>query len=533
MLLIKDAFMLGHPKRRRFDYVFENYAATYYSLSNQIATWPRTTEEQRALGRAAKGAGTTQPIRRFKLFMRDGIRGLIGEWPLDHVTLWKVGKALANVANRSTGEKAQFVIAHDGREDADRIAARVAAGLNAAGATVLYADRLPTPAVACLTDKLSLSGGIMVTASHSIHTMNGLKLFWKNGKRIPDNIENEIERECETYDRGSYAGQTSKPLEIDPLLRAQYVVHLREPIEALGRPFKVAVDCANGAVSGLVNEVFKKTEVELDVLSDIPNGRNINFRCGSTHLENLGQSERLRRAHFGVAFDGDGDRILFLLPDGHFIDGDQILLSLAIHFRKGDRLKENRVVGTDVSSFALEQALQARGIEFERAPVGDKHVLRLMESQGSVLGGEPSGNIIISDRTPSGDGLVTLTEILLMMADTGKDFTSIFPCLPVFHQVTLEVLVRETLPFESFDRVNRSVDQARVALGSSGRVVVRYSETEPVARITVEAADAEIVRELASRIASTIDAAIGMSHLRRSPPSSRRIGRNRASRQDK
>jgi phosphomannomutase len=412
MLLIKDAFMLGHPKRRRFDYVFENYAATYYSLSNQIATWPRNTEEQRVLGSAAKRAGSTQPIRKYKLSMRDGVRGLTGEWPLDRVTLWKIGKALANSSSCSVGDRAQFVIAHDGREGADEVAARVAAGLQFVGARVLYGGCLPTPAVAFLTKKLDLSGGVMVTASHSIHTMNGLKLFWKHGKRVPDHVESEIEKECEAYDNRSYSEQISKPLQVDVQLKEQYIKHLREPIEGVGRGHNLVIDCANGACSGLVREVFKHTSIRLDVLNDSPNGRNINLRSGSTHLDSLGQSEQLKRAHLGAAFDGDGDRILFLLPEGRLIDGDQVLLALATHFKNQARLPDNRVVGTELSSIALEQRFQNEAIEFHRAAVGDKHVLKLMESLGSLLGGEPSGNVIIHDRTPSGDGLVALTEVL-------------------------------------------------------------------------------------------------------------------------
>jgi phosphoglucosamine mutase len=352
----------------------------------------------------------------------------------------------------------------------------------------------------------------MVTASHSVHVMNGLKLFCRSGTRLDETQESAIEGETNSYDRVSSQCQFSTPLNDDNSLREKYIGHIKNlsaPIRSA--KLRIAVDCASGAISGLLPEVLKDSTIVIEEINNRPNGRNINVNSGSIHPESLKQSGRLADKDFGCAFDGDGDRILLFSPSGRVVRGDQMLFALARHFKKTGRLKNSAIVGTEVSSLVLERELKVLGIGLHRARVGDKNVAAMLRSNDLVLGGQPSGNLIFLDRAPSGDGIVTLVEVCRLLAEAQKSFDQTFPEFPQFHEVELVAPFHENRPLETFEKIGIAVGKAHERRGTEGRVVVRYSETEPVARITIQGSELDFVTEQARKISEEIDISLGAS----------------------
>jgi phosphoglucosamine mutase len=462
-------------------------------------------------GACAQKAVTIAPVNASpRLFGTDGVRGVAGQFPLDQATVWKLGLALGEVLGRDAARRpVRVVLGEDTRESSAWIARAVAAGLASSGAEVDYAGVMTTPGVAFLTRHHAFTAGVMVSASHNPYRDNGIKVLSNAGTKLSEAIELRIEH---TMDEVRKDAPVSPPaLEPKAELEDHYLDFLEGlagiPAGARGR--RIVVDCANGAASRVAPDLLSRLGIEAHVLNARPDGRNINRECGSLFPEGMAFETRAAGADLGVAFDGDADRAIFSTRSGRVADGDHVLYIAALFLQARSELKGGGVVGTLMTNFALELALARHGLELKRTAVGDRWVLEEMLRSGANLGGEPSGHIIFADRSLAGDGLITLLEVLGIMGETGKSLDDLVAPYAALPQVILNVPVREKLPLESIPEVARACEACRRDIDGNGRLVVRYSGTEPLARVMVEAEDGAAVRRQAEGIAAAIRAAIG------------------------
>ncbi len=451
-----------------------------------------------------------------ELFGTDGIRGLPGEYPLDDRTLYWVGRALGAYLKRA-GDSAgprktatpRVLVGMDTRESGPHIAGQIAAGLADEGVSVASAGVISTPGVACLVRKEQFSAGVVISASHNPYEDNGVKLFAGSGMKFPDEIEEQLEAEIVRHQNGKPPG-TAKQLEADRKLDEDYLEFLRgcalRGANLAG--MKIVLDCANGAASSLGPALFTSLGAKVMAIHDQPNGRNINHNCGSLHPEELQKEVVQEKAALGVAFDGDADRALFVGASGRTVDGDGVLLAAARYLRTTGKLAGTRVVGTTMTNLGLERVLAAEGLSLTRVPVGDRYVLEEMLRSGSNLGGEQSGHIIFLDDATTGDGLLTALKMACLVALCGP-LDALVSDLKVFPQTIVNVKVRAKPPLESLAEVSRTLEEANRALGNSGRVVLRYSGTEPKARVMVEAEHAADVARWSELLATAVRTAIG------------------------
>ncbi len=456
-----------------------------------------------------------------KLFGTDGIRGVAGELPMDRTTVFAVGFCLGQVLQKKSTQPSVeigsgVVIGEDTRESSHWIAETVAAGLRESGATVRSVGVLPTPGLAHTTVAGSFQAGIMVSASHNAYQDNGLKIFSGSGHKLPDEEELFLEAEILNFIADPAATKPyTIPLEAEEELTDSYVHFLREillDVEPMPAR-RVVLDCANGAASSIVRKVFSGIGVEWVFLADTPDGRNINRQCGSLHLENLRQAVLTRNADMGVAFDGDADRALFISSSGRLVDGDGVLLAAARYMNECRGLHGGAVVGTTMSNLGLERALHREGLELIRADVGDKYVLERMRRHGANLGGEQSGHIIFSDLATTGDGLLTALQVFRFMSAKAAPLDQLLAGLEVYPQKIRNVPVREKIPLEKMPRLVERIRASERELAADGRIVVRYSGTEPLARIMVEARTLEQVESHIAAIATSIEHEIGRSEV--------------------
>jgi phosphoglucosamine mutase len=443
-----------------------------------------------------------------KLFGTDGIRGVAGEYPLDAKTIRAIGHALAD---HLLDEPKRVIIGQDTRESSEWIADMLAIGMLEPGAEVESAGVITTPGVAFLARSQRFSAGVVISASHNPWQDNGIKVFGGDGYKLADQTELEIERELfallETAVTPGKTGKISLPG--DARLRAAYVDWLSHPI-AGAEKLTAVVDCANGAASAIAPEVFTRCGLRAEFTHSSPNGRNINENCGALHPEIVGKEVVARKASLGICFDGDADRALFTDAGGHVVNGDAVLLLLARELQQRGALAEDTVVATTMSNMGLEIALRGSGIKLLRAPVGDKYVLEEMQKSGAVLGGEQSGHIILSRESTTGDGLLTAIHVLEVVARSGKSLAELVAGLKVFPQTIKNVRVREKRPLDQIPEVQAAIRSAERELDGNGRVNVRYSGTEPVARVMVEAETEEAVNQHARGIAGAIERALGV-----------------------
>lgn len=444
-----------------------------------------------------------------ELFGTDGIRGIPGTAPLDDATLYATGRGLAEYLRREHGS-AHVLIGMDTRESGPHIAALLAAGLQNSGATVEFAGIITTPGVACLVRHNDYQAGVVISASHNPYYDNGVKLFSHEGMKFPDAEEEKIEQEIERQQTDAVPAN-SPALVGDDSLHDEYLNFLGSRIidGANLSSLRIVLDCANGAAYRLGPELFRSLGADVVAMAVTPDGRNINAGCGSLHLEGLQDSVRGQHAQLGVAFDGDADRSLFVSPRGQVINGDAVLLALARHLKSRNALKHNRVVATSMSNLGLERVLAREGISLARAAVGDRYVLEEMLKSGNNLGGEQSGHIILLDDSPAGDGLLTAVKMASLVSINGS-LEALVQGLKDYPQVIVNVKVREKPPLGSIPQVAQALEQAERELGENGRVVLRYSGTEPLVRVMVEAelkADVDrFSRSIASAVRSTIGA---------------------------
>jgi phosphoglucosamine mutase len=450
-----------------------------------------------------------------KLFGTDGIRGVAGEYPLDKKTVYVIGSALAHHLGGVNGsEKVRVVIGQDTRESSAWIADALTAGLESAGAEVASAGVVTTPAVAYLARTEKFSAGVVISASHNPWQDNGIKIFGHDGYKLADAVEMEIEREIfgqieKNQIQVAAAKKASVPGE--HRLAEMYEKWLAEGVrtEGLGK-LKVVADCANGAASKVAQELFRLCKINATFTHASPNGRNINEKCGALHPDVVAKEVVAQKADIGICFDGDADRALFAEANGNVVNGDAVLLLTAREMKQRGALKQDTVVATTMSNMGLEAALKREGIKMLRAPVGDKYVLEEMRKTGAVLGGEQSGHIIFSDSATTGDGLMTALKVLEVVANNGKSLAELVSDLKVFPQVIKNVKVREKKPIDQIPEVSSAIRSAEQDLKDEGRVVVRYSGTEALCRVMIEAASEQKMKHHADAIAEAIQRVLGV-----------------------
>ncbi len=444
------------------------------------------------------------------LFGTDGIRGVPGTAPLDDATLFATGHALGAYLHREHSA-ARVLVGMDTRESGPHIAAVLAAGLTQAHASVAFAGVITTPGVACLVRQNDFEAGVVISASHNPFHDNGVKLFSHAGMKFPDTTEEALELDILKHrDANPSSLGSASPLAADASLDAEYLAYLRGRVipGAKLAGFRIALDCANGAAYRLGPELFRSLGAEVIPIGVSPDGRNINAGCGSLHLGSLRRCVVEQRATLGVAFDGDADRALFVCEDGRVVNGDGVMLAAARFLKSHDKLKGDRVVGTSMTNLGLERVLAAENIALARTDVGDRYVLEEMLRSGCVLGGEQSGHIIFLDDGPAGDGLLTAVKIASLVSMHGG-LASLINGLKDYPQTIVNVKVRSKPPLDSLPDVARALSEALSALGESGRIVLRYSGTEPLARVMVEAEHDSDVQRYSQSLANVLRASIG------------------------
>lgn len=450
-----------------------------------------------------------------KLFGTDGIRAVAGEAPLDARTIFAVGTALAKRLATS-GTPVRIILGMDTRESGPWIAATLTAGLRAAGAEVVFGGVLTTPAIAFLARKHDYAAGVVISASHNPWQDNGIKIFGGDGYKLPDATELAIEAliEEELVSGRGGATQPEDPASLPAVeenLRTEYVQFLRDAVPELSLDNRcVVIDCANGAASVVAPQLFSELQGTVEVTHASPNGRNINADCGALHPEVVAAEVRERGAVMGFTFDGDADRALFADENGRVINGDAVMLACARDLHARGELAGNVVVATTMSNMGFEAALGRSGIRMLRAPVGDKYVLEEMQRSGASLGGEQSGHILMPAKATTGDGLLTALMVLDVVHRSGKTLGELVADLKNFPQVILNVRVREKKPLEGFPTVVAAIQAAETELHGTGRVVIRYSGTEALARVMIEAEDEGRMRHHAEAIATAIRSELGV-----------------------
>jgi len=451
-----------------------------------------------------------------QLFGTDGIRGIAGEFPLTRESTFLIGRALGHDLLR-VNPRARVVIGQDTRESSRWIADRVALGLASCRVEVHSAGVITTPGVAYLARSRNFDAGVVISASHNPWTDNGIKVFSGDGFKLPDARELAIEREIfsllenpESYPEPAVEPTSSIPGEAG--LRAAYIHWLASDVHTDLGSLRALVDCANGAAAAEAPELFRACRVQASFVHITPDGKNINENCGALHPENVARSVADSKGAFdlGITFDGDADRALFCDDRGRVVNGDAVLLLAAREMQARGVLRGNTVVATTMSNMGLEIALRNSGIRMLRASVGDKYVLEEMMKTGAALGGEQSGHIIFRDGdATTGDGLLTALRVMEVMARTGRPLAELIADLKVFPQRIQNVRVREKVPFDRVPAVQSAIEAAQRELDGNGRVVVRYSGTEALARVMVEAESEEKMNVFTDAIAGAIKSALG------------------------
>jgi phosphoglucosamine mutase len=453
-----------------------------------------------------------------QLFGTDGIRGMAGEFPLTAESTYLIGRALGHDLMRGA-RAAQAVMGQDTRESSGWIADRVAAGLAAVGVEMHSAGVITTPGVAYLARSRGFAAGVVISASHNPWTDNGIKVFSGDGFKLTDARELAIEKEIfALLDRPGAADDTAlkiaRPcLPGETALRKAYIEALAGSVAADLSGLRVLVDCANGAAAAEAPELFRALGVQVEFVCVAPDGKNINAGCGALHPDTLGKAvlESSGKFDLGVTFDGDADRALFCDGAGRVVNGDGVLLLTARDLQAQGKLAGSTVVATTMSNMGVEIALKRSGIRMLRANVGDKYVLEEMLKTGATLGGEQSGHIIFRDEdATTGDGLLTALRVMDVIVRSRKTLAELVSDLKVFPQKIQNVRVREKIPFADVPEVKRAIEAAERELDGNGRVVVRYSGTEALARVMVEAESEERMQAITAGIARKIQKALGV-----------------------
>ena len=454
-----------------------------------------------------------------KLFGTDGVRGVANCEPVTAETSLKLGRAAAHVFSslggpgHLPGARRKVVLGKDTRLSGYMLENAMVAGLTSLGVDVLVIGPLPTPGVAYITRSLRADAGIVLSASHNPYEDNGIKFFRHDGYKLDDGIEARIEGLVFSGEIESIrptATKIGKAFRIDDAL-GRYVEFAKQsfPRGRTLESLRIAVDCANGAAYKSTPCILRELGADLAVFHNQPNGTNINAGCGSTHPSEIQRLVKETGAHIGITHDGDADRVLLCDENGELVDGDEIMAIAAVDFLGRGRLDGNTLVATVMSNFGLDETLASHGGRVLRTKVGDRHVIEAMLRDGHNVGGEQSGHMIFRDFATTGDGIVSALQILRVMADTGKPLSELKKVLTKYPQAQRNLRVREKPPLESLAEVSKLLAETESALDGKGRVLLRYSGTEPKIRLLIEGRDQAAINSSADKIAAAIQAAIG------------------------
>ena len=447
------------------------------------------------------------------MFGTDGVRGKAGVAPLDVHTIRRLGAALVRALRHDGSGPAhapiRFLSGRDTRESGEWIERELAFGIASQQATLTSAGVIPTPAVAYLTPLQGFTAGVVISASHNPFEDNGIKVFSGAGEKFTEQLERQVEAIVADGSWTLPAGDADKVEQID--YRSAYTSHLQDMLPENTREpgMRVAIDCANGATTTIAPALFRQLGYDVATLGCAPDGRNINLRCGSTSPEQLAKKVVEGGYRLGIAFDGDGDRAIFVDAAGQVVDGDAVMLMCARRMKREGQLKGNAIVATVMSNIGLEIALRDAGIGLVRCPVGDKYVMEEMLKRDLSLGGEQSGHVIFSEYLFTGDGLATALNVLRTMASEGRELAALAAQLTTFPQVLLNLRVRERFDLQSVPAVAAVMSSVESRLAGNGRLLVRYSGTEPLLRVMLEGRDQAEIRRWGQEIIEAVKAHAG------------------------
>ena len=450
-----------------------------------------------------------------KLFGTDGIRAKAGEFPLDSATVRVIGRSLGQHLAENAGENPQIVVGRDTRESGAWIEEALIAGAHEAGARVKSAGVITTPGVAFLARALPAAAGVVISASHNPYHDNGIKIFQPSGRKLEDAVERQIEADIANSKENSNHEDDGASLTISSEqaaeLQTRYVDYLTKEIahDLSLANFTLVIDSANGAAYEIAPEVFRRLGANVVAINDKPDGQNINLNCGSLHMGGLQARVVDERANLGVAFDGDADRALFVDSAGNFVDGDATLWVLANDFRMRGQLPGDTVVATVMSNIGLEIAFREQGIRLTRTDVGDKYVLDELLRAAAPLGGEQSGHIIFPRVSLAGDGIITTIMLLRAIQSRKQSLLDLTRGFQRYPQLLVNVPVSEKRPFEDLASLQAAARDVEQALKGRGRLLLRYSGTEPLARIMIEGEDEDQIAAYAEKLAGVIRKEIG------------------------
>lgn len=442
-----------------------------------------------------------------KLFGTDGIRGKANKYPMTPEVMLSLGKAIAQYF--SNGDTPKIIIGKDTRISGYMLETALTSGLVSMGATVLLVGPVPTPAISHLTRSFNADAGIMLSASHNPAEDNGIKIFDSKGFKLADLQEQEIESLIFSGKINAESKKIGKAYRVEDA-RGRYIEFAKSSVANMSlEGIKLVVDCANGAAYKIAPQIFSELGAQVKSINDAPDGYNINRGCGALHIAGLSKSVISQKADIGIALDGDADRLIIVDSKGKVVDGDCIIACLALDLKENGRLKKDTVVATVMSNFAFENFLNSKGIKVIRAKVGDRYVIEEMSGRSLNFGGEQSGHIIYHDYSTTGDGIITALQILRLMKTKVKSVSELCAIFKPYPQVLLNVRVREKAPIEQLKNANSEIEKAQKQLKSNGRILVRYSGTENIARVMAEGRNLRKVKLITKKIADAIAKEIG------------------------
>lgn len=444
-----------------------------------------------------------------KLFGTDGIRGVANLEPMTSEIAMQLGRAAAHLFMRRAGRH-QIVIGKDTRISGYMLESALTAGICSMGVDVLLVGPMPTPAIAFLTRSLRADAGVVISASHNPYQDNGIKFFSNDGFKLPDEMEARIEDliiSNEISHLRPTADLIGKAFRIDDA-EGRYIEFAKRslPRDLDFQGIKLVVDCANGAAYKLAPKVLRELGAKVEVIGNEPDGMNINAGCGAVHPEQLQEAVRRHKADIGIALDGDADRAIFVCEQGTIIDGDHVMAALGLDLHQNGLLSKQTLVGTVMSNFGLELSMAKAGIKLLRTPVGDRYLLERMLAEGYNFGGEQSGHFIFLDHNTTGDGLISALQMISLMKRTGKPLSELARAMSAVPQILLNIKVKQKPKLETVPDIDRAIRESERRLNGSGRVLVRYSGTEPLLRIMVEGERDALIKEVADDLARLVRA---------------------------
>lgn len=447
-----------------------------------------------------------------KLFGTDGVRGVANLEPMTSEIAMQLGRAAAHIFMRRAGRH-QIIIGKDTRISGYMLESALTAGICSMGVDVLLVGPMPTPAIAFLTRSMRADAGVVISASHNPYQDNGIKFFSNDGFKLPDDLEARIEQlivSDEIRHLRPTADLIGKAYRIDDA-EGRYIEFAKRslPRDLDFQGIKLVVDCANGAAYKVAPTVLKELGAKVEVIGNKPDGMNINAGCGAVHPEQLQEAVRRHQADIGIALDGDADRAIFVCEQGKLVDGDHVMAALGLDMHRQGLVAKDTIVGTVMSNFGLELALAKAGIKLVRTPVGDRYLLERMLAEGYNFGGEQSGHFIFLDHNTTGDGLISALQMLSLMKRTKKPLSELARAMSPVPQVLLNVKVKHKPVLESIPDIKRAIEDSEQRLNGSGRVVVRYSGTEPLLRIMIEGEQDSLIHEVAEALAKVVRAHLG------------------------